>query len=78
MEGLFYYTTEEENKLTEAELPYLTENDTKLASYLKDYDPKAGAVVMVWHETVYYVNKLTNTSAVTSATFTFSEVDIHH
>jgi hypothetical protein len=75
-EGYFYYTTEEENKLTEAELPYLTEYDTKLAIYLKEYDPEAEAVVMVWHGTDYLVNKLSDRHAKILATF--SEDDIGH
>jgi hypothetical protein len=65
-EGLFYYTTEEENKLFEQELPHLTENDTKLALNLKDYDPETDAVIMVWHGTDYCVKHISDRNAINS------------
>jgi len=63
-EGLYYYNTEEENKRTEEDLPYLTENDKKLAIYLEEYDPETDAVVIVWHAADYYVNKISDGRAI--------------
>lgn len=61
--GQFYWTSESENNREAAFMNKKTENDIALENYLKTYNPKSEAVLLIWYKTNYWVTKITDTSS---------------
>lgn len=75
--GKLYYVTEEDNKIHQLGMPFLTENDISISERISNYEPAREAVVCIWYDTNCFVTTLTDTYAEFESAFENRTLTIH-